>query len=151
MTNDTPSTPLAPQHVNTVEEGITSPVDPTDSEFLSEIAKMLTRPPMFIHAIGLGFGTMDLSTGDRELVGFITLSGQVANPMADLDITGLEGVGGIEGIEIDVDGSQYLTVDMPGVMTLDALRGLRGKMDLVIAEADAYVARMAGEGPGEGQ
>ena len=146
MTNDTPSTPQS------IGEGITSPVDPTDSESLSEIAQVFNATsPMFIHAIGLGFGRMDPSTGDSELVGLITLSGQVANPMADLDITGLKGVGGIEGIEIDVDGSQYLTVNMPGVMTLDALRGLRAKMDRVIAEVDAYVARMAGEGPGEGQ
>lgn len=142
MTNDTPSTPQS------IGEGITSPVDPTDSESLSEIAQVFNAtPPMFIHAIGLGFGLMDLSTGDSELVGLITLSGQVANPMADLDITGLKGVGGIEDIGID----QYLTVEMPGVMTLDALRGLRAKMDRVIAEVDAYVARMAGEGPGEGQ
>lgn len=142
MTNDTPSTPQS------IGEGITSPVDPTDSESLSEIAQVFNATsPMFIHAIGLGFGRMDPSTGDSELVGLITLSGQVANPMADLDM----GVGGIEDIEIDVDGSQYLTVEMPGVMTLDALRGLRAKMDRVIAEVDAYVARMAGEGPGEGQ
>lgn len=142
MTNDTPSTPQS------IGEGITSPVDPTDSESLSEIAQVFNATsPMFIHTIGLGFGRMDPSTGDSELVGLITLSGQVANPMADLDM----GVGGIEDIEIDVDGSQYLTVEMPGVMTLDALRGLRAKMDRVIAEVDAYVARMAGEGPGEGQ
>lgn len=142
MTNDTPSTSQS------IGEGITSPVDPTDSESLSEIAQVFNATsPMFIHAIGLGFGRMDPSTGDSELVGLITLSGQVANPMADLDM----GVGGIEDIEIDVDGSQYLTVEMPGVMTLDALRGLRAKMDRVIAEVDAYVARMAGEGPGEGQ
>lgn len=142
MTNDTPSTPQS------IGEGITSPVDPTDSESLSEIAQVFNATqPMFIHAIGLGFGRMDPSTGDSELVGLITLSGQVANPMADLDM----GVGGIEDIEIDVGVSQYLTVEMPGVMTLDALRGLRAKMDRVIAEVDAYVARMAGEGPGEGQ
>lgn len=142
MTNDTPSTPQS------IGEGITSPVDPTDSESLSEIAQVFNATsPMFIHTIGLGFGRMDPSTGDSELVGLITLSGQVANPMADLDM----GVGGIEDIEIDVGVSQYLTVEMPGVMTLDALRGLRAKMDRVIAEVDAYVARMAGEGPGEGQ
>ena len=139
MTNDTPSTPNIPQPVATTEEEIT----PSQ---LEEIENILDNsPPMFIHAIGLGFGTMDLSTGDSEPVGFITLSGQVANPMADLDITGLE------GFDDDLEFPEHLTVDIPGVMTLDALRGLRAKMDRVIAEADAYVARMTGEGPGEGQ